>query len=197
MTQSVTHPEAMYLHLAALYHLTWFSWLHRLLSLCPVLPLGYPDSQTYMVLICGSQKHSLWHSHIFYFHTTPGFYWPRGRSVHPIPALPTNIHAHTHLLNLLLSPGECGEYTGTKDTDACFCLALSHLRAAAARELAGAGAWAGHKATGTTGTPIWSSFGFRLWFCLPKICLPRQQIESGRFCPGIFWHLILFALPKA
>lgn len=114
-----------------------------------------------------------------------------------IPALPTNIHAHTHLLNLLLSPGECGEYTGTKDTDACFCLALSHLRAAAARELAGAGAWAGHKATGTTGTPIWSSFGFRLWFCLPKICLPRQQIESGHFYPGIFWHLILFALPKA
>lgn len=47
MTQSMTHPEAMYLYLAVLYYLTWFSQLHRLLSLCPVLLLGYPDMQTY------------------------------------------------------------------------------------------------------------------------------------------------------
>lgn len=31
----------------------------------------------------------------------------------------------------------------------------------------------------------------------PKICLPRQQIGSGHSCPGIFWQLILIALPKA
>lgn len=46
--------------------------------------------------------------------------------------------------------------------DACFCLALLPLRAAAGRELAGAGARAGHKAAGTSVIPIWASFGFRL-----------------------------------
>lgn len=43
----MTHPEAMYLYLAVLYRLTQFYWLCRLLSLCPILPLGYPDWQIY------------------------------------------------------------------------------------------------------------------------------------------------------
>ena len=143
----------------------------------------------------------LLHSHILYFHRIPGFYWPQGRPVHPSvfgeqSAYPCSPHQHS--LAPHPQPQQSGEgHTGKKDMAACFCLALSHLRAAAARELAWAGAWAGHKATGTTVSPIWSLFHYRLWFCLPISCLPRQQIESGHSCPGIFWQLILFALPKA
>lgn len=146
-------------------------------------------------------NHLLLHSHVFYFHTIPGFYWPQGRPVHP-PVFgeqrvhPCSPHPHTHFISVF--PQHSGEgYTGMKDPAACFCLALSHLRAAATRELAWAGRWAGHKATGTAVSPIWSLFHYRLWFCLTIICLPRQQIESGHSCPGIFWQLILFALPKA
>lgn len=64
--------------------------------------------------------------------------------------------------------------------------------AAAAR----AGAWTGHKATGTTMSPIWSHFHYWLAFAPLIFCFWRQQIGSGRSCPGISWQIILFAFPK-
>lgn len=142
--------------------------------------------------LCGSSlwkpnanriNHLRWHSHILYFHWIPGFYWPQGRAVHP------SVRGEQ-------SAYPCSGYTGKKDMAASSCLALSHLRAAAARELAWVGAWAGQKATGTTESPIWSLPHYRLWFCLPITRLPRQQIEHGHSCPEVFWQLILLHFQK-
>lgn len=196
-----------------------YSVLHRLLSLRPVLPLGYPDWQIY-------RCNPLWFSFVeakcdwnkpltvaqphFVFSHNPWILLTSGKTCASIdiwravsasllsPPTHTCARARTHTYFISLFPQQSGEgCTGKKEMAACFCLALSPLGAAAARELAWAGAWAGHKATGTTVSPIWCLFHYSLWFCLPIICLPRQQIESGHSCPGIFWQLILFALPKA
>lgn len=145
-------------------------------------------------------NHLLLHSHILDFHTISAFYWSQERPVHPFVlgeqsvyrySPHQHVHTHIHLISLFLQ--QIWEvYTGMKNVDACFCLALFHLPAAWHRQ--------GHELGINPLAPLWVPYGlfhYRLWFCLPIICLPRQQIESGLSCPGIFWQLILFALPKA
>lgn len=90
-------------------------------------------------------------------------------------------HIHIYILSLslfsslsdllicfssLFSQQHGAGHTAKGDVAARSCLALSHLRAAAAVELAWSGAWAGQKATGAAVSPIWSLFHYRLWFCL-------------------------------
>lgn len=147
MTQSMMHPEAMYLYLAVCYHLTWFSWLHRLLSLCPVLPLGCPDLQTYRSALCASylwkpktltvaQPHCVFSHNPWILLTSWKIYAP----ISICRAVSASLFSPATFTHTLLSPAECGEYTSMKDMDDSFCLALFHLRAAAGRELARAGA---------------------------------------------------------
>lgn len=134
-------------------------------------------------------KHSELYSHVLYFHMIPGFYCPQGRPVHTSVLGEQSLyscypHQHTHTYFIALFPQQSGEgYTGKKDMDASFCLAMSHLRATAARELPWAGAWAGHKATGTTVSPIWSVFHCRLWLPLPHNLLPKATDWIWTFLP--------------
>lgn len=125
MTQSMTHPEETYLYLAVLYRLTRFCWLRRLLSLCPVLPLGYSDWQIYrcsplMFLFveakCNRNKPLTVAQPYFVFSHDPWILLTPGKtcasklyleSSQCTPALPTNTHTHT--FNLPLPPAEWGE----------------------------------------------------------------------------------------
>jgi len=138
----MTHPKAMYLHLAVLYRLTLSSWLCRLLSLRPVLPLGYPDWQIercsplwflFVEAKCNQNKPPAVAQLYFVSSHDPWILLTPGKTYGSVfgeqsvdPCSPHQTQTHTGM--------------GKKDTAASFCLVLSHLRAAAARELAWAGA---------------------------------------------------------
>lgn len=118
-------------------------------------------------------NHLLLHSHILDFHTISAFYWSQEKTCASIctwRAVSVSLFSpptctHTYSSYLPLPPADLG---GVHRYEKCGCLFLP-CPVSFARGLAQAGAWAGHKSTGTTVSPIWS-------FSLQAVILPPYNL---------------------